>query len=303
MNHVRRVLTRVLERGARMFAGRGLVDRYLPFMIPLYQRLYAGLQDQTVKFVDIPMDCVLAVSSTDIGIGLLLRIKGVYEPEQTRLFLESVQPGDTVWDIGANVGYYTVLAARKVGPDGRVIAFEADEENLRLLTRNVRSNECENVQIISAAVSDRIGEIAFISQRHTKGESAIAPDRDGGDARTRLVKCITLDSYASDTGTGPPSVVKMDIEGAEVMALEGAVTAFVGDRGINLFIEYNPPSIQKMGRQPKELLALIEQRGFVITQIVDETRQRVTAYSVHELASTMRHGTYCNLVCVRPGRG
>lgn len=76
-----------------------------------------------------------------------------FEPEVTEVFLSHVMPGDVVLDIGAHIGYYTVLAARSVGNEGRVIAFEPDPQNYSLLVKNVAKNGYRNVTAVQKAVS------------------------------------------------------------------------------------------------------------------------------------------------------
>jgi precorrin-6B methylase 2 len=80
-----------------------------------------------------------------------------YEPMTTLAFHTLVQPGDRVVDVGAHVGYFTLLAARLCGPNGRVFAFEPHPDNFRLLERNIRENGAENVTAVRKAVADRAG--------------------------------------------------------------------------------------------------------------------------------------------------
>ena len=96
-----------------------------------------------------------------------------------------------------------------------------------------------------------------------------------------------------------PTLVKMDIEGAEVLALQGARRTFLSCRSIRLFIEYNPSSIERLGYQAEMLLTLLRELRLEITDIVDETRGGVLAYSPENLSRTLRHTTYCNLICQR----
>jgi FkbM family methyltransferase len=289
------ILVGFLQRIAKIFAGKGLVDRHASFLIPMFQRLYARVQSDAVMTVPIPLHCTLAVSARDIGVGLPLIIKGAYEPLQTELFLASLHEGDVLWDIGANVGYYAVLAARKVGPSGKVVAFEPDHGNLLLLRDNARMNGCANIVIEDKAVSDREGWIAFSSEEYSKGQSAVI--LDASSQRYHRVRSITLDSFIANEGQECPTLVKMDIEGAEVLALQGARKAFSRCMRIKLFIEYNPSSIGKLGYDPESMLTLLQELDFEITDIVDEARERVLPYSPGNLARTLRHATYCNLVC------
>jgi FkbM family methyltransferase len=133
-----------------------------------------------------------------------------------------VRPGDVVYDLGANVGFYTLLAARLAGPTARVVAFEPVPRNLGYLRRHIALNQCENVTVVAAAVSDRSGTARFRDgPAHTVGTLA----RDGGgydgggyDGGGYDVEVVALDAYP-----GPaPRVIKIDVEGAEADVLRGA---------------------------------------------------------------------------------
>jgi hypothetical protein len=86
---------------------------------------------------------------------------GTFEPGKLRAFCEAVRPGDVVYDVGAHVGLYTLLAARRVGPAGHVFAFEPSHRNLAHLHRHCTLNHAANVRIVEAAVSDIDGMLAF----------------------------------------------------------------------------------------------------------------------------------------------
>src|SRR4051812_14586680 len=101
MEITRRLLIGVLNGIAKALAGRGLVDRYAPLLVRLFQYVYAELQRDHIRTVRIPLNCGLNVFARDIGVGLPLLVKGTYEPVETQLFLASLKAGDTVWDVGA----------------------------------------------------------------------------------------------------------------------------------------------------------------------------------------------------------
>ncbi|HLM66817.1 MAG TPA: FkbM family methyltransferase, partial [Longimicrobium sp.] len=147
--------------------------------------------------------------------GKVLRIlNGTYEPEQTRLFEQHIRPGGTVLDVGANVGYYTLLASVLAGDAGRVHAFEPEPRNAEFLRRHAAINRRANVTVRQAAVSDRAGTARF--------------DFGSGSGTGRLahagaieVRTLRLDDYCTEHGLAP-TAVKIDVEGAEVAVLEGA---------------------------------------------------------------------------------
>jgi len=141
---------------------------------------------------------------------------GRYEPEEVAVFTSLVHSGAALFDVGAHVGYYTLVASRLVGPSGQVVAFEPNPRNLGYLRRHVLLNDCANVRVIAAAVADVAGQATF-EEGASDAEGALA---SGG----RLdVEVVTLDALAYDTpGVHPPSVLKIDVEGAEQRVLLGA---------------------------------------------------------------------------------
>ena len=137
-----------------------------------------------------------------------------------------VSPGSTVWDIGANVGVFTFASAAKTGPTGNVLAVEADRWLAGLLDRAEKLNRAAGlrVEVLAAAISDKAGSVKFnVAERGRASnwiESASQRTTAGGSRSTRIVPTLPLDALLED---GPwPDVVKMDIEGAEVLALRGA---------------------------------------------------------------------------------
>jgi FkbM family methyltransferase len=139
---------------------------------------------------------------------------GTYEPEQSRLFEETLRPGDTVLDVGAHAGYYTLLAAVLVGEHGRVWAFEPDPHNFSALCRHVRINRQENVTTAQLAVSDTSGAAHFV-QGSGSGTGRLCADG------AIEVETTTLDEFCASRGIRP-AAIKIDVEGAEAGVLQGA---------------------------------------------------------------------------------
>lgn len=147
--------------------------------------------------------------------GKILRIiNGTYEREQTRLFVQHVRPGATVLDVGAHVGYYTVLSAVLAGPSGRVHAFEPNPRNAEFLRRHVRINRLDTVRVEQAAVSDHEGTARF----HFGTGSGTGHLADAGALEVRTLR---LDDYCAQHALAP-AAIKIDVEGAEMSVLAGA---------------------------------------------------------------------------------
>jgi FkbM family methyltransferase len=140
------------------------------------------------------------------------------EPEQTSVFVNTLKNGMVFFDIGANVGYYTILGARLVGPQGRVLAFEPAIRNLAHLYEHVLLNKATNVTIVSAACSDHMS-LAFFSPGKNCAEGHLVEGND--NSNTFPVPTISVDEVIRQLGVSP-DVMKIDVEGAELSVLKGA---------------------------------------------------------------------------------
>ncbi len=137
-------------------------------------------------------------------------------------FATHVRRGDVVFDIGANVGFFTVLAARLVGPEGHVYAFEPVPENVAVLRRNLALNDLRNVTVVERAITDHVGEATMIIAGYAGGhglDTSPPPDATG----SMTVAASTVDALVASGEVPPPRFVKIDVEGAELEVLRGMV--------------------------------------------------------------------------------
>ncbi len=148
---------------------------------------------------------------------------GIFEYEKRALFEKTVPQGSIVFDIGAHAGFYTLLSSVMVGPTGRVFAFEPVPRNLFYLKEHLRLNQIANVTVIEAAVTDSDG-IARFSESEDSTEGHIAPE--GG----LEVKTASLDKLISVGMVPFPQLMKIDVEGAEMLVLSGAKSMLVNAR-------------------------------------------------------------------------
>lgn len=144
---------------------------------------------------------------------------GTYERDKQELFARLLRPGMTAYDIGANVGFYSLLSSRLVGPDGMVYAFEPVPRNLRYLREHVRLDGAENVRVVECAVGESVGVLSF-DESHDPHTGRLA---ESGRLKVPVKNLDSLD-------TRPPDLIKMDIEGAEGAALRGAVETLKSHR-------------------------------------------------------------------------
>ena len=150
-----------------------------------------------------------------VGSGMPNFWLGTYEREKYEAFSRELRPGMVVYDVGANVGIYSVLACRSVGANGSVFSFEPATMNLFYLNRNIRLNHFCNCEVVPKAVSSSDGTVQF----EFTGESCLG--RISADGLLR-VPSTTLDSFCHN-GKPMPQLLKIDVEGAEYDVLSGCV--------------------------------------------------------------------------------
>ena len=138
---------------------------------------------------------------------------GTYEREKAKLFVRHAKPGQTFYDVGANVGFYTLIASRVLGPAGHVVAFEPLPRNLAFLQQHVSLNQLANVRVLDLAASDCEGVTQFAVSDDPKLSKITA----AGDI---TVRTTSLDRLMAELPL--PDLIEMDIEGAEYAALRGA---------------------------------------------------------------------------------
>ncbi|MFN3309371.1 MAG: FkbM family methyltransferase [Anaerolineales bacterium] len=148
---------------------------------------------------------------------------GTYEPDLQTAIQELVRPGQVAYDVGANVGYVTLLLARRVGQSGKVIAFEPFPENVERLKQNLSANaNLAPMEVVAAAVVDKTGTVTFlVGPSDDTGHVADASEGEMRPGKTLTVEGIALDGLVFEQGYPPPQVIKLDIEGGEVTALRG----------------------------------------------------------------------------------
>lgn len=185
-------------------------------------------------------------------------------PRETyaELFQRLLQKGMTVVDGGAHVGLYTVLAARVVGPTGFVIALEPDLYNLAALRVNVDRAGGANVEVVPEALADAAGTARFYETRSTIGSSLIERD----DAGVRVVRTTSIDLLLRGREVSA-LLVKLNIEGAEPLALAGMRDVLSHVEPVAIFIEVNPPLLEAAGADVGTLVGDLRAQGFAVEYV------------------------------------
>jgi FkbM family methyltransferase len=225
---------------------------------------------------------------------------GTYERPTVALIKSTVRPGMTVVDLGAHIGYFSLLSAALVGPHGSVWSFEPDPDNRRMLEHNILANACEDrISVCQAAVGAGAGE-ATLYQFQADGSSSSLVARQGQLAGTLPVDVTTLDNWAESQGWPQVDLVKMDIEGGEVSALHGMGELCERNSNMSLVVEFNAEALEAGGVEPVGFFAALRDRGFVKTALIHERGLRPIRSSteINTLAQTARWEPV-NLFCRR----
>lgn len=181
-----------------------------------------------------PFSGVRIYVSSEGGLRYLARSMAQVDPALLRLAAEVVKDGDTVWDIGANLGLFSFAAAAVAGPAGRVLALEPDTDLAGLLRRSAAGPAGHApVEILPAAVADDVSVARFNIARRNRATSHLSgfgTAMAGGVRSTRLVPTVTLDWLAARFP--PPDVLKIDVEGAELLVLAGGARVLAGSPSV-----------------------------------------------------------------------
>jgi FkbM family methyltransferase len=191
---------------------------------------------------------------------------GVWEPNLTAFVQQRVRPGDVVVDVGANVGYFTLLASRLVGDAGRVVAIEASPRVFGLLNRNIALTGARNVRAINVAVSDRHGSLPiYAGPPDNVGATSVRDDWYGG-GRERFeatVPAAPLASLLEPDELQRVRLLKIDVEGAElpvVLNLLDTMHEFGPD--MDIVVEMSPRGLEKAGLTFEEIAGRFREFGY-----------------------------------------
>ena len=197
-------------------------------------------------------------------------------------FQDHVRAGHTVYDVGSNVGFFALLAARLVGEQGAVHAFEAVPACSSALQQNVRRNGFTNVAVHALAVSDRIGDVELMQGHHPGGATISAPDRPRDYRASLIVPSVTIDGMVAG-GIEPPDFVKIDVEGAEVEVLRG-MAATIERHGPVVLCELDDPTDAGIDAKVGRVSALLEGYGYEV-RTLDRSYESSRSRVVHLLAT------------------
>ena len=203
-----------MRLGRRMF--RNTPVQRVPLVNSIYRRLSETAYGDTGTVVIAFRGIQIEVAAGDIT-TLPSLADGTYESDELDSFLASVRKGTVVVDIGANIGIWSVLMSKAVGPGGTVLAFEPSPNNAALLRANLERNDCMNVQVVEAAVGRTSGTGHLNTASPGATHQITAEPVDGSVD----VSVVSLDGFLADRGLPEVAAIKIDVEGYEPEAIAG----------------------------------------------------------------------------------
>ena len=192
---------------------------------------------------------------------------GQYEPQETQLMSGLLRPDDVFVDVGANWGYFSLVAAHRVGPRGCVIAFEPEPRLYRMLLTNIAANEIAWIDAQCMAIAAGDGWLSFAAFREDAGnwgDSRAVADEAAADFKTAT---RGLDTALDAAGLGTVRLVKVDVEGSEVGVLAGMQKGLAGARYDYVLLECHPALLAERGESAHECVRVLLTAGYRVWTI------------------------------------
>ncbi|MGB0585833.1 MAG: FkbM family methyltransferase [Limisphaerales bacterium] len=190
---------------------------------------------------------------------------GVYEKAETRFFQSACRDGMTFLDVGANLGYYTALAARAVGPNGRVLAVEPDPDSFGYLEQTIAANAVGNVQAFPVAASDAPATLPLYISTDNRGDNRLYAS--GEDRPQVEVTARPLDALLRENKIDTVDLIKIDVQGYEPKVIAGLRETIAASPNLTLLTEFWPQGIDEAGEDANEFLQTLRELGLNLHEL------------------------------------
>jgi len=228
-------------------------------------------------FLNIPgIDRPLAMHlhpENDLCVSKHIREQGIWEPYETSLILDYLNTGDVFLDIGANIGYYTVLAGTTVGESGLVLAYEPDRDNFALLQENLVLNNITNARPFMAAVSDYTGQGKIYRSEDNSGDHQLY---DNGEGRVSMPADVVHGGNHVGAIIDRVNFIKIDTQGSETCILNSLADVIMENRShLAMIVELWPYGLRQAGSSAMDLLNILESFGMAF-YVIDHIGHQIT---------------------------
>jgi FkbM family methyltransferase len=238
---------------------------------------------------------------------------GKYEPQESLLVRNMLRPGMTFVDVGANWGYFTLIAAGNVGPNGRVISLEPDPRLFALLQENTRINgftQASAVPVAAAAISGQLTLAGYRDDGHNWGISHLLQQGSSAAGPLFQAEARPIDELMDAMGVTQVDLIKIDIEGAEKLALEGMKDGLRSRRYRRILLELHPEALRERGHDPVTPLELFREANYRIWKVDHSLHaSRRAAYSRYSRSNDYLSSytaadsldSWPHMLCLAPG--
>lgn len=240
-----------------------LIGQHYPFPVR------ANLKEGLGIFVDL---------RSSIGSGVFAT--GEFDPAAIEPAMRDLKQGGVFIDVGANIGVYSILASNRVGAEGRVFSFEIDQRPLKCLRKSVTKYGYSNIEIIEQAACDQDGIVHFEPNRE-HGHNSITTRSQ----RTRSVEACRLDTWAEKKDIQRVDWIKIDVEGAEKLVIEGAME-LINKHKPRLLCECTDSGSASFGYKPDELISKFAQLGYSCTWLENVHTPVILAIPISRTSSS-----------------
>ena len=245
-------------------------------------RLYKGIFAKKLPDRDMILPChglqILVRNPRKSLIARSIYLSGLWEPETTHLISKKMKPGMNVLDVGADIGYYTILFAKLVGAKGKVYAFEPIPKAKQYLDKNVELNELKNISTFGFALFDDAGMVCL---EDPFNKSKINPQKKRLSKNDIQVEMKVFDGLRSKESIDRVHFMKLDVEGAEMNILRGMRETIKKDRP-EILVELHPRQLKDFGFLPSDILEFLTGLGYQIDPVdrphIDFSQGNITLF-------------------------
>ena len=218
---------------------------------------------------------------------------GVYEKAETRFFQSACRDGMPCLDVGANLGYYTALAARAVGPNGRVLAVEPDPDSFGYLEQTIAANAVGNVEAFPVAASDAPATLPLLISTDNRGDNRLYAS--GEDRPQVEVAARPLDALLRENKIDTVDLIKIDVQGYEPKVIAGLRETITASPNLTLLTEFWPQGIDEAGEDANEFLQTLRELGISLPELQPEVSLAEMTYDT-DLIARHQGRRYTNLI-------
>lgn len=287
---LKQFIFQIFRKFAKIFSGSGLRNRY-EFINTIYQLFNRGLSPVTAE-----VHGHIMYLDNDDSMGL--SITKEYEPLETQLLIDNIKTGDVVLDVGANIGYFTLLFAKLVGKNGHVFAFEPDPYSYQLLIKNIRVNKYKNISAYQLGLSDENSILYLARDQFNNLDHRVLKSAQSDD--TVEIEVKILDDFYPTISNRNIDFVKMDIQGSEGWALEGMKNLISDSKGLSILTEYWPLGLHQNGYGGINYILQLKTLGFDLFDVGDG-ENNIVSITVDEILVKYPddYSGHTNILCQR----